>query len=280
MGNNQCEENSMTQDDLSYCQLIAGENHRRGEINRIRVDREPESYSISKVTLETNFEEKKKTIDSNNKNYTDIGNKRATMGRPQNSTFMGIRSIRLQQFNIVGYGVKKIHILHSNVSRRDFATDKDISMGLDKSLEEYKKDVYVIPDHNKVTCYSENKPKLLYAKIFTLNNIMEGFKLVKNKKSAGVDKEFKSDISTERLTKLHKDLRTHRYKPKPSRRVAIPKTGGGKRYLGIASTIDKVVQMVIVQQLTPILESKFSEYSYGFRPNLGCHDALSKIRHG
>ena len=35
-----------------------------------------------------------------------------------------------------------------------------------------------------------------------------------------------------------------------------------------------MVQQAIVQQLTPIYEPKFSEHSFGFRPNRSAHDAL------
>jgi retron-type reverse transcriptase len=267
----------MTPYDPSYCPLIAGENHRRRETSRNRVDKEPESYSISKVTLETNLDERTKPIDSSNKKYTVMGNKRATMGRPKNSTCSGIRSFTLQR-DTVGYGVKKTYILHSIIPSRNFATVKDNSKELGDKPSKDKKDVYIEPDLKRIICNSENKQKIIYAKVFTMDNILAGFDLVKNKKSAGIDNETKSDITIERLKKLHKDLKTQRYKPKPSRKVAIPKPDGGERFLGIASTTDKVVQMVLVQQLQPIFDPKFSEHSYGFRPKRGCHDALSKIR--
>lgn len=268
----------MTPDNSHYCQLIAGENHRRRGTNRNRVDKGPESYPISTVTLEANFDEKIKTIDSSNKEHTVMGNKRATTGRPKNSTFSGIRSNGLQR-NIAGYRVRKTHILYSIIPCRNFTTDKEISKELGESLVGKKIVVHTEPDLNIGTVNPKDKP-IVYANVFTLDNILAGFELVKNKKSAGVDNERKSDISIAKLKKLHKDLKTQKYKPKPSRRVAIPKPGGGQRFLGIASTIDKVVQMVLVRHLELIFESIFSEHSYGFRPKWGCHDALSKIRNG
>jgi hypothetical protein len=268
----------MILNDPFYCPLIAGEYHRRCEINRNRVGKESESYLIPKVMLETNLDERIKSIDSNNKKFTAMGIKRETMRMPKNSKYSGIRNVKFQR-NIAGYGVRKTHILHSFISSRNFSTGKDISKELDENLVK-EKDICFKPNPNKVICNSENKPKITYAEVFTLDNILAGFEFVKNKKSVGIDKELKSDITFEKLKKLQKDLKTQKYKPKPSRRVAIPKPGGGERFLGIASTIDKVVQMVLVQQLQPIYESKFSTYSYGFRPKLGCHDALSKIRNG
>lgn len=251
----------------------------RHEINRNRVDKEPKPYSISKVMLETNLDERIKTIDSSNKEITAMGSKRATMGRPKRSIYSGTRNIRFQR-SFVGYRVRKTHILHSIISCRNFATDKDTSKELGENLVNKEKDVYIKSDLNKVLCNPENKPKIIYAEVFTLDNILTTFELIKNKKSAGIDKELKSDITIEKLKKLHKNLKTQKYKPKPSRKVAIPKSGGGERFLGIASTVDKVVQIVLVQQLQPIFELKFSKHSYGFRLKVGSHDALSIIRNG
>ncbi len=56
--------------------------------------------------------------------------------------------------------------------------------------------------------------------------------------------------------------------------VEIPKPDGGIRMLGIPTVIDRVIQQAISQILTKIYDSQFSEYSYGFRPNRGAHDAL------
>lgn len=278
LGNNWWGNKSMILDDPSYCPLIAGENYRRYEKSRNRGGKGPESYPISKVMLETNLDERIKSIYFSNKKFTVMGNKRETMGRPKNSICSGIRNVAFQR-NIVGYGVRKTHILHSIISSRNFSTDKDDSKELDENLVK-EKDVCLLPNLNKVICNPENKLKISYAEVFCWDNILAGFELVKNKKSVGIDKELKSDITIEKLKKLQKDLKTQKYKPKPLRRVAIPKPGGGERFLGIASTIDKVVQMILVQQLQPIFEPKFSEYSFGFRPKLGCHDALSKIRNG
>jgi len=268
----------MPPDTHTYCQLIAGEKHRRCGTNRNRVDKGPESYPISSVTLEANFDEKIKTIDSSNKEHTVMGNKRTTTGKPKNSIISGIRSYKLQR-NIVGHRVRKTHILHSRIPCRNFSTDKESSKELGESQVAKEIVVYIEPDLNIGTVNPKDK-QIVYANVFILDNILVGFDCVKNKKSAGVDNERKSDITIAKLKKLHKDLKTQKYKPKPSRRIAIPKPGGGQRFLGIASTIDKVVQMVLIQHLEPIFEPLFSEHSYGFRPNRGCHDALSKIRNG
>ena len=50
--------------------------------------------------------------------------------------------------------------------------------------------------------------------------------------------------------------------------VEIPKPNGGVRNLGIPTVVDRVIEQAIAQRLTPIMEPYFSEYSYGFRPNI------------
>lgn len=92
--------------------------------------------------------------------------------------------------------------------------------------------------------------------------------------SPGIDGEVKADISDKVLLSIQKDLKAQKYKPKPNKRIPIPKLNGGVRYLGVATARDKVVQAAVKVLLERILEPEFSQYSFGFRPKRGCHDAL------
>jgi group II intron reverse transcriptase/maturase len=65
------------------------------------------------------------------------------------------------------------------------------------------------------------------------------------------------------------------YRPKPVRRVEIPKDDGRTRPLGIPSILDRIVQQSILQVLEPICEAKFNEHSYGFRPNRSVEHAIA-----
>ncbi len=99
-------------------------------------------------------------------------------------------------------------------------------------------------------------------------------------KATGVDKidKIQYSINTrEKLKELIEKMKEHKYRPLPVRRVEIPKPNGKTRPLGIPSYEDKLVQARMAEILSIIFERHFKDFSYGFRPNRSCHEAIDKI---
>ena len=96
--------------------------------------------------------------------------------------------------------------------------------------------------------------------------------------TAGVDKLTIKDIeklSVEQYVSIVQ-RKLMFYKPKPVKRVEVPKPNGKMRPLGIPTIIDRLVQQCILQVMEPICEAKFYERSNGFRPNRSAENAIAQ----
>ena len=94
----------------------------------------------------------------------------------------------------------------------------------------------------------------------------------------GVDGHTIDGTGIERIEKMIELLKTSRYKPKPARRVFIPKANGQQRPLGIPSFEDKLLQTVVKLILEAIYEPTFADTSHGFRAGRSCHTALLQVK--
>ena len=122
----------------------------------------------------------------------------------------------------------------------------------------------------------------LLEKILDRDNMNLAYRKVKaNKGSHGVDGMTVDELLPflkQNGSQIKQSIRKGTYRPKPVRRVEIPKPGGGIRLLGIPTVLDRVIQQAIAQVLSPIYEKEFSENSYGFRPNRNAHQAVKKCK--
>lgn len=123
--------------------------------------------------------------------------------------------------------------------------------------------------------------------ILSRENILLAYRNIKTNAGSmtpGTDKLTIADIGClppdEVVGRVRKLVYGHKrwgYRPKPVRRKDIPKPNGKTRPLGIPCIWDRLIQQCIKQVLEPICEAKFSENSYGFRPNRSVENAIASI---
>ena len=77
---------------------------------------------------------------------------------------------------------------------------------------------------------------------------------------------------------IRESLLSGEYRPKPVRRMEIPKHDGGKRLLGIPTALDRFVQQALMQVMQRRWEPTFSEHSHGFRPKRSAHGAITEAQ--
>ena len=100
------------------------------------------------------------------------------------------------------------------------------------------------------------------------------------KKAVGIDGVSKDEYGKkleENLKNLINRLKSKSYRPKPAKRVEIPKDNGKTRPLSIYCYEDKLVQEAVKRLLEAVFEPHFYDEMMGFRPNRGCHDAIKKL---
>ena len=111
--------------------------------------------------------------------------------------------------------------------------------------------------------------------------MQQAFKSVKkNRGVAGIDnvsiQMFENNLEQNLMALMNK-LKRGFYIPLALLRKLIPKGRTGKRPLGIPAVRDRVAQEVIRRLIEPYFEPYFSRWSFGFRPNRNCHQAIRAI---
>ncbi|MEJ8766107.1 group II intron reverse transcriptase/maturase [Oceanobacillus sp. AG] len=122
----------------------------------------------------------------------------------------------------------------------------------------------------------------LIGKVTSDDNLWRAYKRVyANKGAPGVDGITVNELESHMLKyyePLKQKLKDGTYQPQPVKRVAIPKADGSKRFLGIPSVLDRVVQQAILQVIDPIIDPQFSENSFGFRKGRNQHQAIERAK--
>ena len=121
----------------------------------------------------------------------------------------------------------------------------------------------------------------LIDKVYRQETLKEAWqKVAANAGAAGVDGQSVKQFAVRAemyLKELSIALERGTYRPMAVRRVEISKGGGKLRPLGIPVVKDRIVQTALKFVLEPIFEREFLKMSYGFRPGLGCKDALREV---
>ena len=110
--------------------------------------------------------------------------------------------------------------------------------------------------------------------------LMSGHRKQNRRKAVGVNgvsKEHYDENAESNIKELVQRMRKFQYKPKPVKRVYIPKANGKQRPLGLPSYEDKLVQGVMAKILCDVYEPRFLDCSYGFRENRSAHDEAYEI---
>jgi len=118
----------------------------------------------------------------------------------------------------------------------------------------------------------------LMEEVVSGGNFRRALRAVKrNAGAAGIDRMKTTELEghlKRHWSKIRAKLLTGTYAVTPVKRVEIPKPNGGVRQLGIPTVLDRFIQQLLLQVLSPIFEPGFSESSYGFRPGRSAHDAV------
>ena len=144
-----------------------------------------------------------------------------------------------------------------------------------------------LPDEgaSKSTASQKNsKPReeQLMEEVLTKENMTIALKRVEqNQGAAGIDNMTVGELRVylkQEWPRIRGELLEGRYKPKPVRRVMIPKAGGGERALGIPTVVDRLIQQAIHQVVSPVFDKDFSQFSYGYRSGRNAQQAVEQAR--
>ena len=136
----------------------------------------------------------------------------------------------------------------------------------------------------RIAQLSKENPNMVFTSVGHLINkemLKDCHDKMDGNKAVGIDGITKEDYGRnleENLEKLVESLKRKSYKPKPAKRVEIPKDNGKTRPLSIYCYEDKLVQEALRRILEAVFEPHFYDEMMGFRPNRSCHTCLGQIK--
>jgi len=132
---------------------------------------------------------------------------------------------------------------------------------------------------------SADNPEMKFNQLmhhFSEKNLRQWFHELSGKAATGIDGISKDEYGENleaNIQDLYRRLKTMTYRPSPVRQVWISKDGQPDklRPLGIGIFEGKIIEKGFQQILEAIYEPLFYDCSFGFRPKLGCHDAIKAL---
>ncbi|MEO8083271.1 MAG: reverse transcriptase domain-containing protein [Ardenticatenales bacterium] len=93
----------------------------------------------------------------------------------------------------------------------------------------------------------------------------------------GVDIAAYEQRLDDELATLGHELRTGTYRPRPVRRIFVPKAGEGLRPLALWALRDRVAQRSVYDLMEPLFDGQFLTCSHGFRPGRSVQTAVRAV---
>jgi len=126
------------------------------------------------------------------------------------------------------------------------------------------------------------QPQALLSRVLERGNMQRALKQVRRNKGApGIDGMTVDDLPDylrHHWPAVRAQLQSGSYRPRPVRRVEIPKPDGKPRCLGIPTVLDRLIQQAIAQVISAQWEPHFHCHSYGFRPRRSAHQAVRHVQ--
>src|SRR6266700_948238 len=150
---------------------------------------------------------------------------------------------------------------------------------LEQAVYRIQKRIYRAKQRDETRTVQKLQKLLMKSKAARLIAVRRVTQDNQGKKTAGVDgvKDVKPQDRLLLAEMIHPKHWKH-HRPRPVRRVWIPKPGKSERRpLGIPPMIERAQQTLVKMALEPEWEAVFEKNSYGFRPGRSCWDAIQAI---